>query len=68
MGPQRLIFKQDIGCHGKKAQNLFANGQWRRQPDNLVALCKFKIIIIQFFRNWLFSQHFDFLDLDNVDF
>ena len=43
---------QHGGCHGKKAQNLFANGQWRSQPDNLVALCKFKIIIIiQFFRN-----------------
>jgi hypothetical protein len=27
------------------------------QPDNLVPLCKFRIIIIiHFFRNWLFSQ------------
>ena len=31
--------------------------QWRSQPDNLVPLCKFKIIIIiHFFRNSLFSQ------------
>ena len=31
--------------------------QWRSQPDNLVPLCKFEIIIIiHFFRNWLFSQ------------
>ena len=33
------------------------NSQWRSQPDNLVPLCKFEIIIIiHFFRNWLFSQ------------
>jgi hypothetical protein len=33
------------------------NKQWRSQPDNFVPLCKFKIIIIiHFFRNWLFSQ------------
>ena len=31
--------------------------QWRRQPDILVPLCKFPIvIIIHFFRNWLFSK------------
>ena len=31
--------------------------QWRSQPDNLVPLCKFQfIIIMHFFRNWLFSQ------------
>ena len=31
--------------------------QWRSQPDNLVLLCKFEIIIIiHFFKNWLFSQ------------
>ena len=33
------------------------NVQWRSQPENLVPLCKFQIIIIiHFFRNWLFSQ------------
>jgi hypothetical protein len=31
--------------------------QWRSQPDNLGPLCKFKIIIIiHFFRNWLFHS------------
>jgi hypothetical protein len=25
--------------------------QWRSQPDNLVMLCKFEIIIIHFFTN-----------------
>ena len=31
--------------------------QWRSQPDNLVPLCKFQfMVIIHFFRNWLFSQ------------
>ena len=30
---------------------------WRSQPNNLVPLCKFQvIIIIHFFRNSLFSQ------------
>ena len=30
---------------------------WRSQPNNLVPLCKFQvIIIIRFFRNPLFSQ------------
>ena len=30
--------------------------QWRGQPDYLVALCKFQIITIHCFRNWLFLQ------------
>ena len=31
--------------------------QWRNQPDNLVQLCKFQIIIIiHYFKIWLFSQ------------
>ncbi len=34
-----------------------AGNQWRSQPDNLVMLCKFEvIIIIHFFRNSLFSR------------
>ena len=38
-------------------QVILAGIQWRSQPDNLVPLCKFQsIIIIHFFRNWLFSQ------------
>ena len=49
-----------VGKHDDR-QNLvnkvvIAN-QWRSQPDNLVPLCKFEIIIIiHFFRNRLFSQ------------
>ena len=31
--------------------------QRRSQPDNLVQLCKFQIIVnIHFFRNWLFAH------------
>ena len=31
--------------------------QWRSQPDNLVLLCKYQIIVIvHVFTNWLFSQ------------
>ena len=39
-----------------KSANISRN-QWPHQPDNLVPLCKFQIIIIiHFFRNWWFSQ------------
>jgi hypothetical protein len=38
-------------------QMIMYSRQWRSQPENLVPLCKFKIIIIiHFFRNWLFPQ------------
>ena len=34
-----------------------SSNQWRSQPDYLVSLCKFPIIIIiHCFRNWFFSQ------------
>ena len=34
--------------------------QWCSQPDNLVPLCKFQIIIIiDLFKNWLFLQSMD---------
>ena len=57
-------------CTGNKYENFLTDSftknrcilqatrdQWRSQPDNLVPLGKFQsIIIIHFFRNWLFSQ------------
>ena len=31
--------------------------QWRSWPDDLIPLCKFQVIVIMhFFKNWLFSQ------------
>ena len=51
------LAKRNFFSHRVKSMELFMCNQWRSQPDNLVPLCKFQIIIIiHFFRNWWFSQ------------
>ena len=56
----KLRRRSMVGGQGRRQFLLLylVHKQWRSQPDNLVPLCKFDIIIviIQFFRNWLFSQ------------
>ena len=41
-----------VNCKVEERSTIMHHKQWRRQPDNLVPLCKFEfIIIIHFFRN-----------------
>ena len=53
----RMYQKKAVELWSALARSILTLIQWRSQPDNLVPLCKFQIIIaIHFFRNWLFSQ------------